>query len=728
MCIPLIDVVGDAAHDGILAVNASGLITFVNQAATNILGFPAEKLIHQPIHEVLHLDNDASASACQACAMLRDGKTYRNYTGTFRRHDDTTVAVSCNIVPFPANGNARGAVIAFKQIGEHEETAQDRQLHRTTAEDAPVSIAADGGHSSQHFTKGLDSWLHISKEDYKKKAGDLQKPLSVEHLLAVIEDATDFVATADAHGRILYYNKAARRMLGIPDDEDVTGTNVADTRPEWAARLLLEQWLPTAARDGSWEGEAVLLTRDGREIPVWQVIVAHKNGADEVEYFSTIARDATEYRLIQERLRYVASHDGMTGLMNRARFQEELRQELNRAARADRTGALLYIDLDNFKEINDRFGHAKGNEVLQRVARVLEEHLRVAHVLARLGGDEFGVLLPDVSLEDAEQIGRRLLEILSDEVVVNGEHKMALRASIGVAMYPYDANTVRELLVNADTAMYAAKRAGGGNLVMYANTMTRGTPRCPKEWENRCRHALKHNLFVLYRQPLIDMTTRRVSAWEFLIRMKDDDGQLIMPGEFLPTAERTGLIVELDRWVMRNVFHLLAHWPELRDDTAAVHINLSRKTLSDEGLLEFVQAEVEKTNIDPARIVFELTETAAIDDLDRAIQFMEAMQEMGFRFALDDFGVGFSAFGALRRLPVDYLKIDGSFVRDFRYDRVNQHLVQAVIDVARGLGKHTVAEFIPDEETLQLLREAGADYGQGYYIGRPEAVPMTPAP
>lgn len=244
-----------------------------------------------------------------------------------------------------------------------------------------------------------------------------------------------------------------------------------------------------------------------------------------------------------------------------------------------------------------------------------------------------------------------------------------------------------------------------------------------QEWVRRCREALAADRFVLHRQAVIDIKTRAVVAWELLVRMRDPDGRLIMPGEFLPACEQSGLIRELDRWVIRKAFQLLAASRELQRESTTLHINVSRRTLSDPGLLEFVRQQLSATGIDPRRIVFEVTETAAIDDLNQASEFMRCMQELGFRFALDDFGVGFTGIGFLRQLPVQYLKIDGSFIRDLRNDPINQQLVKAIIEGARALGKQTVAEFIPDEETLALLREVGADFGQGFYIGSPEPIP-----
>jgi len=243
------------------------------------------------------------------------------------------------------------------------------------------------------------------------------------------------------------------------------------------------------------------------------------------------------------------------------------------------------------------------------------------------------------------------------------------------------------------------------------------------EWVRLCREALRDNRFVLYRQAVVDVKTRQVVAWELLIRMQGPAGELIMPGEFLPACERSGLICELDRWVIRKAFQLLADWSELDDPNIALHINISRRTLSDLALVDFIRQQLEATGIDPRRIVFEVTETAAIDDLEKALAFMHSLEELGFRFALDDFGAGFTGIGVLRRLPVHYLKIDGSFIRDLRSDPVSRQLVKTIVASAQALGKQTVAEFVPDEETLAILCEVGADFGQGYYLGRPEPIP-----
>lgn len=748
----------------------------------HIIGQPIHDLLHCD-----SFDHSSMESVeCPDCVLLHDGTVHRGVHGTFRRGDSDMFPATYNVVPMWKRETREGAVIAFRDISAREKGIRERRRLQALIEETPAFVSmADRDGRVTYLNKTGRSWLGMGDNEpiedlrltgetmrvaleaarlgvwqgerrqflkdrlprpreisvlqtivahknpldevefFSTIAVDItrQKRLEADRarLLAIIEETPDFVATADASGRILYYNRAARRMLGIGDEEDISAICISETHPEWAARLVLDEGLPKAARDRIWQGETAFLSRDGREIPVWQVIVAHKNRDGEVDYFSTIARDITERKRMEERLQFLANHDPLTGVMNRARFQQELELHLEGAQREGASGAVLYLDLDEFKDINDSFGHQVGDDILQRVVHLFRSHLRPSDVLARLGGDEFAILLPGVTADEAKQVGERLLALLEDELVYISDRTVRLQASVGVATYPDHADNVKDLLINADLSMYAAKKSGGGRVLVCTNGSGRELALSRLKWEDKCRAALQDDGFVLHYQPIVHLATKRIIAYELLLRMKGNDGELIMPGAFLPTCERSDLIRALDRWVLQRAFQLLAEGSI--PDGVSIHINLSRKTLADNELVSFIRDQVEGTRIDATRVVFELTETAAIKDISRVACLMTELQQMGFRFALDDFGVGFSTFGALQRLPVHFLKIDGSFIQDLRKDSVNQHLVRAIIEVARGLGKQTVAEFVSDEETLKMLTEAGVDYGQGSYIGRPEPTP-----
>lgn len=550
-------------------------------------------------------------------------------------------------------------------------------------------------------------------------------------LLAIIEDTPDIVGIADAAGRVLYFNRAARRLLGVEDDDEVAALRIPDTHPSWASRLVMGEGLPIAAREGVWRGETAFLTRDGREIPTLQVIVAHKNEAGAVEYYSTIARDITERKQMEEKLNYLASRDPLTGLLNRVKFQEELEAEIARAKETGTHGALLFFNVDNFKGINDTLGYQAGDALLRRVAGVLASRLRECDRAARFAGDEFALLLPRTSLEEARRIGNQMLALLRNQTFRLEGRLIRLEVSAGLACYPSEAETAEDLLINADVAVYAAKQAGGGQVASYSDPgVGQGRRRVAYRlvWEHNIREALQKDGFILYWQPILDLRERQVAGYELLLRMKGEDGDIIGPQQFLPIAEQSNLIQAIDRWVVRRAVAMLSRLTCPRTGRWRLHVNASGRSFADGELVSLVREATEQYRVDPSRLVFELTETAAIADLHRARGFIDQLRGMGCGFALDDFGVGFSTFDSLRRLPVDFLKIDGSFIQGLAEDEGKQHVVRAMVAAARGLGQKTIAEFISDERTLEIVAGFGVDFGQGYHIGRPEMCPLQQFP
>ncbi len=391
------------------------------------------------------------------------------------------------------------------------------------------------------------------------------------------------------------------------------------------------------------------------------------------------------------------------------------------------------MDLDHFKYLNDTASHQAGDLYLASLACSLKKCLRAGDVLARVGGDEFAALLPGAGTREAQSIARRILErVRQAHITVAGE-AVHLTASIGIALFPRHGRRPGELLSRADVAMYQAKEQGGNQVCLYEPAGDPHTRMLSQlSWVTRIREALAQERFVLYLQPILDLRQDRVTRYEVLVRMRGTDGSLVPPGTFLAAAEQFGLIREIDRWVVRRAIRLIAEQREEGRDLC-LEVNLSGKAVSDQELLQIVRKELSTTGVDPSLLIFEITETAAVASIEAAKTFISVLRSLGCRFGLDDFGVGFSSFNYLKRLPVDYLKIDGSFVRNLSHDEGDRHLVRAIVQVAQGLGKETVAEFVEDEETLRLLKELGVDYAQGCLIGLPcppeEALACTiPAP
>lgn len=463
--------------------------------------------------------------------------------------------------------------------------------------------------------------------------------------------------------------------------------------------------------------ECALVHRDGTER---EIVWSHTRLTGMAGQLLSVGMDITERKRAETRMVWLAEHDQLTGLANRQYFQRELEQTLAMVRRTGRSGALLYLDLDGFKYVNDISGHQAGDALLRMVGEEMSAIIRDVDLLARLGGDELGILLHECdqagAVEVAEKINRRLAEMKFPGLGA----AFHVSASIGIVMFPTEDMDAKQVLASADIAMYQAKSADRGRWHMYApgERMQEKLQRWV-HWEERLKNALKDNRFVLHYQPILDIHSGRISHFEALVRMRGESGELIPPGEFMEVAEKSGLIRDLDRYVVHTVIgrllELLAAGQSYK-----LAVNLSGVSINDSGLLDFLRQELARNPALPQHLIFEITETAAVSDFASAKNFMQSVRELGGVFALDDFGVGFSSFYYVKHLPVDYIKIDGSFIRSLADSPDDQVFARAIAEVARGFGKKTVAEFVGDERVLDLLREYGVDYAQGYLIGKPE--------
>lgn len=438
------------------------------------------------------------------------------------------------------------------------------------------------------------------------------------------------------------------------------------------------------------------------------------------EMSAATAEMLAERERTQAELRYLADHDPLTGLFNRRRFQAELQRQLEEARQNPTQGALIFIDLDGFKYVNDSLGHQTGDLLLTQIGNLLQDQVKDNDVLARLGGDEFAVILPRTGRAEAEELARDILHALKRHQTVIDGHSLQVSASIGIALFPQHGMTAERLLSRADLALYQVKESGRNSYCLFTPDRA-GLDEAKLTWEKRIRLALENDGFVLYCQPILDLRSHQVTHYELLLRLIGEDGQVVLPGAFLGVAERFGLIHDIDRWVVWHAIELLAD-QERAGRELCLGVNLSGRAFADPELLPLIRREVVRRGLDPGRLMLEITETAAIADVRRARHFVLTLREMGCHFAIDDFGVGFASFYYMKHLPVDYLKIDGSFIRNLPHDRTDQHVVQAIVAVARGLEKKTIAEYVEEEEMLALLKEYGVDYAQGYHVGHPRPV------
>jgi diguanylate cyclase (GGDEF)-like protein/PAS domain S-box-containing protein len=538
---------------------------------------------------------------------------------------------------------------------------------------------------------------------------------------AAFDNAPTAILLTDTGGVITAANAAAERLLGRAKT-DLVGTPLATLSDPFDSDVDDVEWESLRAGEIlNYTTERRLVSATGGGVPVLMALSRMTSRHDGTEVIVHLV-DLSAQRRSEEQLAHLADHDPLTGLFNRRRFDLELRQHLLRVARHGPVGAVLLLDLDHFKYVNDTLGHAVGDIVLRGVADALAERVRAADVLARLGGDEFAILLPDASSRaDVETAAADVLAIVSGiSIALPDTHAgpvedVHVTASIGAALVPPFADPDR-LLTAADLAMYEAKEAGRSQAKIHSTQSAHAERiRAGFTWGERIRQALVDRRFELHLQPIVPLSGREAHQYEALLRLSDG-GRLWYPAEFLRHGERLGLMGDIDRYVVERAAQLLAELPpQLRP---RLEVNLSAASLGDEKLSEWIDQLLHRYDVSPTSMIFEITETVAIANMALAGTTIRQLQERGCGFALDDFGVGVSSFYYLRELPFDILKIDGEFVRDLATNRANQLIVRSMIDAARGLGKITVAEFVESLEIAEILRQLGCDYAQGHFFGK----------
>ncbi|HWH44692.1 MAG TPA: EAL domain-containing protein [Thermoleophilaceae bacterium] len=534
-------------------------------------------------------------------------------------------------------------------------------------------------------------------------------------LAAIVTSSHDAIWSYDLGGRITSWNPGAERLFGYTEEEAL-GCPVSILVPQGQVAEHRRTHELAGAGEAVEEFDTRRLRNGGREMDVSIALSPVKDASGEVTAISAIAQDIAERKRLETEIRWLASHDPLTGLYNRSRFEEDLSAALARASRRRARGSVVLLDLDNFKFVNDTYGHRAGDALVRAVAGALQKRLRLTDVLARLGGDEFAILMEDTEEERAASLARDLLETVRATAISIEGHAIRVTTSAGASMFT-GSESGEAVLAAADRAMYEAKDAGRDRVVVHSPGRSAASHDQHRTgWEAMIREALEGDGFVLHCQPIVELASGRVTRHELLLRMRGDDG-LIAPASFLAVAERLGLVGRIDRWVVESALGLLAD----SDDDLVFEVNLSGQSVGDRRLLERIEEGLADRRVDPERLIFEITETAAITNMDDARLFAEALTRLGCRVAIDDFGAGFGSFYYLKHLPADLLKIDGDFVRAPR-TVTDELVIEAIVRIARGLGKKTVAEYVEDQQTMDMLRARGVDYAQGFHVGRPVPV------
>lgn len=564
-------------------------------------------------------------------------------------------------------------------------------------------------------------WDVTDRMEQARMASERERMASV-----TLDSIGDGVITTDQFGATRYINRAGEQLTGWCRQHAV-GQDVETVLPliDEASGAQLEHAVYKCLLKQEAVGlssHTALVTRDGRHIAVEDTAAPIRLDDGELLGAVVVFRDVTHQRALSTQLSWHASHDVLTGLYNRREFEQQVARALHESKQDDHTHALLYLDLDRFKLVNDTAGHAAGDALLQVLANMLQQKMRESDLLARLGGDELGVLLTHCRMDQGRIIAEEIRQLIKDFRFVWEDHSFEIGASIGMVEISSDSKSVSDLLVAADEACYMAKDEGRDRIHVHSeNDAVLARRHSEMMWVPRLTEAIEHNRFTLHAMPIASLQGPSESHEEVLLRLEDDGDQIILPGRFIPAAERYHMMPTLDRWVIRAVCGVVARRNHCRangDAPGLLSVNLSGPSMSDDTLHQFITEQFAMHGVDPRQICFEITETAAIGNLPKAQNLMAKLKAIGCRFSLDDFGSGLSSFGYLKSLPVDFLKIDGSFIRDIAVNPVHRAMVEAIHKVGQVIGVKTIAEFVEDTATLDVVNNIGINFAQGHAVGR----------
>jgi diguanylate cyclase (GGDEF)-like protein/PAS domain S-box-containing protein len=547
-----------------------------------------------------------------------------------------------------------------------------------------------------------------------------------------LEALGEGVLTTDVEGRIVYVNKSGEALIGKPAADALGKTllEVIDLVAEGERKSLgdpVRQCLSTGGRVHIGRRGMVLSGNGDGERSIELAVAPLRDAAGDLSGTVITLRDVSDLRGLTRQMSYQASHDALTGLVNRREFERRLEEALESAHGAGQRGVLCYLDLDRFKAVNDECGHGAGDGMLREISALLKDAVRDSDTVGRLGGDEFGMLLVGCPLEKARQIADDVVRAVADYRFVWKDKIFNIGVSVGLVEISRESGSLEDLIGAADSACYVAKKQGGHVQVYSARDEAAARSRGEIHWLQQLQGALKEGRFELHAQPIVAVDPAGVSGpgLEVLLRMRDENGVMVTPAEFMRAAERYRLMPHVDRWVVQTALAALGRGAVRLPPGRSLCINLSGQTLGDAAFLEFVVDCLDRTAVTPDRICFEVTENSVITNIEHARRFIGVLHGMGCQFALDDFGRGLSSFANLKNLSLDYLKIDGYFIRNLASDTVNQAMVTAMIKLARSLNFRVIAEHVEDMSALDSARRMGVDFVQGYQVGRPQPLALA---
>ncbi|MEB3356572.1 MAG: EAL domain-containing protein [Synechococcales bacterium] len=690
MCDPEVCHTFERAAVGIAHVGLEGQWQRVNQRLCDLLGYSREALLQGNLLAITHPDDRASAELGVRTELLRDWVDPETREMRWVCKDGREIWVNLAVS------------LVCRSSGEP---------------DYFIVVAEDISDRKQ-----VEETLFKAKE-------------LAEITLKSIGDA---VITTNAQGRVTYLNPVAEKLTGwcngdAVDQDLLTVFNIIHEVTREPAvnpvEMVLRKRCIVSLAD-----HTLLIAKDGHEFAIEDSAAPIFDQAGALMGTVLVFRDVSQSREMSRQLSWQAQHDTLTGLVNRWRFEQELTQAIEDAVNDNQQHSLCYLDLDQFKIVNDTCGHIAGDELLRQVARMLQHNIRASDILARLGGDEFGILLYNCPIENARIIAQKLQRLIQDFRFMWKDRSFVVGASIGIVTLDGETRDLATVLSAADVACYAAKDAGRNRIHVYrANDQILNRQRSERQWTVKIRHALEYNQFRLYYQritPTVPGNLLLSDHYEILVRMVDETGKLVPPMAFIPAAERYGLMPEIDRWVVQTFFASYETFAQQaiadsgNGSRPTFMLNLSGTSVCSDKFLTMLVEQLRTGKVPPHHICFEITETAAIANLSQAADFISKLRAFGCQFALDDFGSGMSSFGYLKNLPIDYLKIDGNFIRDILEDPVDYTIVEFISHISRTIGMKTIAEFVESQVVRDRLRLIGVDYVQGYGISIPTPLPV----